>query len=120
MTHHGLLFRVGTARRLLAADVARRVAPLPQILRVPGSPPGLLGLALSDGVTLPILEIGETRGAVIVCLCRGEEVGLVGAEDIESGVFEESRIVGATPLDLVALYDRVHAATLGTGWGGER
>ena len=125
----GLVFKVNAedapARSyFLSADVAIKLAPRPQIVRLPGAPPTLLGLALSDGAVVPLLELGPDRATMILCLYRGEPVGLVGAEEIRSGVFPAAeaggvRVDGATipPLDLEEMYARVHAVTWGRAWG---
>jgi hypothetical protein len=109
----------------LSADVAIKLAPRPQIARLPGAPPGLLGLALSDGAILPLLEVGPDRTTMILCLYRGEQLGLVGAEEIRSGVFPADdagavRVDGVRvpPFDLEEMYARVHAVSWGTSWGG--
>jgi len=130
VTRGGLVFKVvpdeGPARSFfLSADVAIKLAPRPQIVRLPGAPPSLLGLALSDGAVVPLLEVGPDRATMILCLYRGEPVGLVGAEDIRSGVFPAAeaggvQVDGASvpPLDLEEMYARVHAVTWGSAWGG--
>jgi hypothetical protein len=125
----GLVFRVsddGSRRRsfFLSADVAIKLVPRPQVARLPGAPPGLLGLALSDGAIVPILELGPDHATMILCLHRGEPLGLVGAEDIQSGVFPADEAGGVNvdgetirPLDLEEMYARVHGVTWGTSWG---
>jgi hypothetical protein len=124
-TRGGLVFAVRGRPFFLSAELAIKVAPRPQIARLPGAPPGLLGLALSDGAILPLLEIGPDRSTMIVCVHRGEPVGLVGAEDIQSGVFPAGeaggvRAGGASvpPFHLEETYARAHAATWGASWGG--
>ncbi len=129
-TRGGLVFAVSADERprrtfFLGADIAVKLAPRPQIARVPGSPPGLLGLALHDGAILPLLEVGRDRATMILCLYRGEQLGLVGAEDVESGVFTAEdgggvQVDGKTipAFDVGEIYARVHAVTWGTSWGG--
>lgn len=129
-TRGGLVFTSFANERpprsfFLSADVAIKLAPRPQIARLPGAPPGLLGLALSDGAILPLLEVGPDRTTMILCLYRGEQLGLVGAEDIRSGVFPADdagavRVDGVRvpPFDLEEMYARVHAVSWGTSWGG--
>jgi len=124
-TAGGVVFRVKGRRFFLAADVALRLAPQPQITRFPGAPPGLLGLALSDGVTLPVVEIGPAREAMIVCLYRGEPIGLLGAEEVTTGMFAAGDAGGVLasgeavpPLDLEEICGRIHVVTWGASWGG--
>ncbi len=126
----GLVFRVGLRRSFLAAELALRVTPRPPIARIPGAPPGLLGVALSDGVILPVIELGSpppappVSGPMIVCLHRGEQLGLVGASDIVSGMFAASDAAGVLvlgeavrELDVEEIYARVHVVSWGAGWG---
>jgi hypothetical protein len=121
-TRGGLVFRVGERRWFLPAEIALKVAPRPQIARIPGAPPGLLGVALSDGTILPVVELAPDHESMVVCLHRGEHIGLLGATSIESGVFPANDADGVLvkgaaipPLDLDELYGRLHVR--GTGWG---
>ena len=121
----GIVFLVEGRPLFLGADLAVKLTPRPQIARLPGAPPGLLGLALSEGAILPLLELGPVRATMIICVHRGEPVGLLGAEEIQSGVFpaaDAGAVIafGKTvpPLDLEELYARVHTATWGASWGG--
>ncbi len=86
-----LLLRAEGEGRFLPASVALRVAPTPPLTRVPGSPPGLVGVALHEGVVVPVLSIGPSRGDMVVCACDGELVALVGGEAFETGIFDTSR-----------------------------
>jgi hypothetical protein len=72
---------------------------------VPGASPELLGIALHEGVVLPVLTVGTARDVMVICLHAGELVGLVGAEVVEAGTFDADG--GAEPLDLAAVYARV-------------
>jgi hypothetical protein len=61
---------------------------------------------------------------MIVCVYRGEHMGLLGADDIKSGVFTRGDDGGvvvdgqkAPPLQLEEIYARVHTATWGSAWG---
>ena len=120
----GLVFRVRSLWSFLPADVAIQVAPRPQIARIPGAPPGLLGLALTEGVILPVIELGGEPGPMIVCVHRGEQLGLVGVVDVESGMFPAGEGAGVLfrgelvrTLDLEEIYARVHVVRWGAGWG---
>jgi hypothetical protein len=121
----GLVFRASSRRYFLAAEFAVKVVPYPQVVRLPGAPPGLLGLALSEGVIVPIIELGPARTAMIVCVHRDEAIGLVGVADIVSGMFASDGGTGVlvsselvTPLDVEAIYERVHGASWGAHWSG--
>jgi len=128
LTRGGIVFRVHGRPLFLPAELALKVVPRPQIARVPGAPPGLLGLALSDGVILPVLELGagsSVASAMIVCVHGSEQLGLVGVTDIVSGMFPASGADGVIAsdtvvpaLDLEEIYARVHPVTWGAGWGG--
>ncbi len=124
LSRGGLVFRVGARRQFLPADLALKVVPRPLIARIPGAPPGLLGLALAEGVILPVIELDREGGAMIVCAHHGERLGLVGAVDIASGMFSASDASGVLcegetvrELDLEELYARVHAVSWGATWG---
>jgi hypothetical protein len=83
-----LVFRVGDDARFIPASIALRVAAAPPVTRVPGAPPQLLGIALYEGVVVPVLSVGPARGDMVVCTCDGELVALLGGEGFETGVFE--------------------------------
>ena len=119
----GLVFTVLGQRAFLSTEVALRLAPRPQVATIPGSPAVLLGLTLSDGVILPVLEVGPDRGAMIVCVHRGEPLGLLGATEIRSGMFvahgDAGVLEGDTkvpPFDVEAICGLVQAVTWGATW----
>jgi chemotaxis signal transduction protein len=100
----GVVFRVGAALFFLPATVATKVLPMPGLARVPGAPHDLVGVALVEGETVPVVAIGELdrRGArrpktdrprsdnrpMLVCTHLGERVGLVGLEILATGMFD--------------------------------
>jgi chemotaxis signal transduction protein len=86
--HGGIVFRAADHLHFLPASVAVKVMPVPAIARVPGAPRPLVGVALVDGETVPVIEIGPARGALLVISFLGERVGLVGAEVLATGRFE--------------------------------
>lgn len=95
----GIVFRVGDEHFFLPATVAVKVLPLPEIARVPGAPPALVGVALVDGEPVPVVAIdvarahagaqaiGASRAAMLVCLHVGERIALVGLEIVRTGDF---------------------------------
>jgi hypothetical protein len=122
-----LLFVAGGEARFVPAADAVRVAVTPPVTRVPGGPPELMGIALHDGVVVPVLSVGPARGDMVLCNCAGELVAFVGAEAFETGVFEtdgdtievlvhEGRRFSA--LDLPALCTTVERAALRDPWSG--
>jgi chemotaxis signal transduction protein len=140
----GVVLRVDGALMFVPASVAMRLAPLPQIARVPGAPADLLGITLESGRILPVIAIGSSRpempsrppslrvrggpdepASMVVCAFLGEEVGLVGAEIVRTGIFETAggddvTIDGETvrSLDLASLYARVQAGPWAGRWRG--
>ena len=91
----------------MPATVASKVLPMPNVARVPGAPAELVGVALVDGETLPVVAIGELdrRGSrrppsndrlradnrpMLVCTHLGERVALVGLEILATGRFDSS------------------------------
>lgn len=75
--------RVEGELRLLATSIAVRVMSLPPVTPVPGSPKDLLGIALYDGIAVPVIAIGSRRDAMVICQHAGELVALVGAEVVQ-------------------------------------
>ena len=119
----GVVFRVGEARYFLPAAVACKVLPMPDVARVPGAPTDLVGVALVDGETVPVVAIGELdrRGSrrppatsrpradnrpMLVCIVMGERVGLVGLEILATGFFATAEPAGVMHGDVaVPLFD---------------
>ena len=108
----GVLIRIGADARFLPASAVVRLARMPQVTRVPGGPPSLLGLALHEGAIVPVLTLGTSRREMIVCDVEGELIGLVGTEVVRTGSFDvaeepEGAVLHeggvALPLELVAL-----------------
>ena len=120
MASGGVVFRVGEELCFLPAGTAVKVSTVPDIARVPGGPRELVGVAIVDGETLPILAAGDARSAMIVVVDRGERVGLVGVEVLATGRFEpagEGAVAYgggvARTFDVAALAQRVRE----TRWG---
>jgi chemotaxis signal transduction protein len=91
----GVVFRAGEALHFLPANVAVKVMSMPEVARVPGGPPELVGVGLVDGETLPIVALGDApaprqsaRVAMLVLGYLGERIGLVGLEVLATGRFE--------------------------------
>ena len=89
----GVIFRAGEALHFLPASVAVKVMSMPHVARVPGGPPELVGVALVDGETLPVVALGEAprpsaRVAMLVLAHHGERIGLVGVEVLSTGRFD--------------------------------
>lgn len=85
MTTTGIVFRVHEALYHLPANVAMKVVAVPEVARLPGASPELLGVALVDGEMVPVIAIGDARSAMLVCSYLGERVGLVGMEVVSAG-----------------------------------
>lgn len=83
----GIVFRTGEDLWFLPASVASEVLPVPELARVPGAPPELLGVAVHGGEAIPVVAIGPSRSCLLVCSYLGERVGLVGLEVEATGRF---------------------------------
>jgi hypothetical protein len=81
----GIVFRAGDELHYLPASVALKLLPPPEVARVPGAPPELLGVASVEGAMVPVVAIGEARGCLLVCTYLGERVGLIGLEVLATG-----------------------------------
>jgi hypothetical protein len=84
----GVVLRVGGALRFVPAAAAVRIAPAPEATRVPGAPAELIGIALNEGVILPVVAIGPGRREMLVCQHGSDLLGLVGGEVVHAGIFE--------------------------------
>ena len=118
----GIVLDDGSHLFFVPAHVAEKVAPIPDIARVPCAQPELVGIALHEGAILPVVAIGPARAAMLVISYMGEPIGLVGATVVATGSFEaagdgasvrhDGRI--AKPLDLPGIYARMQAGS----WAG--
>ena len=79
--------RIGGELAFVPIDLALRVAPGPNVTRVVGAPSALRGVALFEGGVVPVVAVGESDGAMLVCDWAGQRVGLVGLDLVASGVF---------------------------------
>jgi hypothetical protein len=83
-----VVFRAAEQLYFLPATVALRVAPVPQIGRVPGAPVDIVGLALVDGDMVAVVSVGDVRTSMLIVQYMGERIALVGVEVVASGRFE--------------------------------
>jgi len=118
--------RVDGALFFVPASLAIRIAPWPRVTPVPGSPPGLLGMAMHEGYVVPVIAIGSARGEMVVVQYAGELVGLVGADIVRTGTFPvvterpeaiEHEGAPVRPLDVAAVYARVQSGARAGRWG---
>lgn len=124
----GLLLREGPRLYFLPASVAVRIDAMPaQVVRVPGGPGHLLGIATHEGEVLPVVTIGEDRSTMVVCRFAGELLGLVGAKVERTGFFEPSPADGgavhyegerAETIDLGEIYMALQGGAWSGRWGG--
>ena len=124
----GILLRDGETLFFVPATIALRVAPLPEVTRVPGAPSELLGIAQLEGGILPVVAIGPDRpkpgGALLVCTYLGEEIGLVGAQIVGTGSYEPHEDgtsvlyegKAARILDLAPVYARLQSGHWAGRW----
>ncbi len=122
----GVLLRVDGALRFVPATVALRIAAPPRVTAVPGTAPALLGVALQEGVVVPVVAIGPERGEMIVCQYAGELVGIVGGAVVRAGTFTvaagspdcvEHEGCTAPALDVAAIYTQVQSSARPGVWG---
>jgi hypothetical protein len=122
----GVVMRVANALVYVPATAAVKLAPMPQVTRVPGGPEGLLGVALHEGEILPIVSIGPGRDFVLVCRHAGALLGIVGGHVEGTGMFERAengasvRWLGeiAFPLDLAGVCAKLVTPSWGGSWTG--
>jgi deoxyinosine 3'endonuclease (endonuclease V) len=93
---------------------------------VPGAPPELVGIAVHEGVVVPVVAVGEARGDMVVCQHAGELLGIIGGEVVRTGSFDVAPdrpdlvlVDGelARPLDIATVYARVQAGNRPGRWG---
>jgi hypothetical protein len=122
----GLVLRVGGELRFLQASLALRVVRAPRVTAVPGAPQELVGIAVHEGLVVPVVAVGEARGDMVVCQHAGELVGIIGGEVVRTGTFDVApdrpdvvMLEGerAPPLDIAAVYARVQAGVRPGRWG---
>ena len=89
MTVHasGLVVEVAGALRFVSASFAVRAVQRPPVTPIPGAP---LGIALVDGLVVPVLELGTGADDLLLCRARGQLVGLAGLRVIQSGFFPQT------------------------------
>ena len=121
MSVGGVLFRVDDVLYFLPASVATKVLPMPNVARVAGAPALLVGVALVDGETLPVVAISDldARGSrrpppangtradnrpLLVCTVAGEKIGLVGLSIVKTGRFD---VGDAIVFDVAAVVSRL-------------
>jgi hypothetical protein len=123
----GVLLRIDGSLCFIPASIAVRVAPPPRLSPVPGAPPDLLGIALYDGMVIPVIAIGPGRSEMMICQHGGELLGLVGGEVVKTGSFGsapdrpdlvEHEGHPAASLDLPAIYARIQSSARPGRWGG--
>lgn len=121
----GIVLRVDGELRFVPAAVAVRVGPIPRVTSVPGAPPELLGIAMHEGVVLPVVAVGSARKDLVVCQHAGELLGLVGGEVEQTGSFDVVpdrpdlvQVDGerVRPLDVATAYARVQSSARRHVW----
>lgn len=79
-------FRAGDLRLLVKMDAASEVAEMPQLYRLPGAPPGIIGLVNRYGRVMPVMDLSvlfgiqhdrSGNGWLLTCGRGDEAVGLV-------------------------------------------
>jgi len=80
----GLIVDIEGTRRFVAASLAIRAVQRPPVTPVPGAP---LGIALVDGLVVPVLELGPDPAELLLCQVQGQLVALAGIRVVRSGLF---------------------------------
>lgn len=79
-------FRAGDLRLLVQMDAASEVAEMPQMFRLPGAPPGIVGLVNRHGRVMPVMDLSvffgtkrdrPAKGWLLTCGRGDEAIGLV-------------------------------------------
>jgi hypothetical protein len=83
----GVIVSVRGEERFLPALIVHSVHSQPRLSPVPGSP---LGLAWVAGKVVPVARLSDDGPHLVVCLSRGEVVGLSGVEVLDTGFFAPS------------------------------
>lgn len=121
----GIVLRIEGELRFVPAAVAMRVGPIPRVTAVPGAPAELVGIAMHEGVVVPVVAVGSARKDLVVCQHAGELVGIVGGEVERTGMFDVVadrpdlvEVDGARvrPLDVGAAYARVQSSARRHVW----
>jgi len=122
----GVVLKIGEELRFLPASVAVRVAPSPRITSVPGGPAELVGIAVHEGMVVPVIAVGDARDEMVVCQHAGELLGIVGGRVVQSGTFDvvaghpelvQVDAASVRPLDVGTLYARVQTGARSGRWG---
>ncbi|WP_394833665.1 chemotaxis protein CheW [Pendulispora rubella] len=122
----GLLVRLDGQPFFLPAHVTVSIEPVPPIVRVPGAPAQILGIATHEGEVLPVIAIGADRSVMVVCRYGGELLGIVGASVVGAGIFESTTdadsvsFLGETAedIDLSEVYNALQGGAWAGRWGG--
>ncbi|WP_394823833.1 chemotaxis protein CheW [Pendulispora albinea] len=123
----GLLVRIDGRPHFLPAQAAVAIDPIPPIVRVPGAPPQMLGIATHEGEVLPVITIGDAPTVMVVCRYGGELLGLVGLNVVGAGIFESAPGPGdsvsflgeiAEDIDLSEIYTALQGGAWAGRWGG--
>ncbi len=81
----GLVLRGKRGLHFISAQVARGLVPRPEVSQLPGTE---LGMALVGGEVVPVLTLGESSGALVVCDVGGELIAFSGLNPEAAGFFE--------------------------------
>ena len=79
-------FRAGDLRLLVKLDASSEVAEMPQLFRLPGAPPGIVGLVNRHGRVMPVMDLSIFFGKkiehpiktwLLTCGLGDEAVGII-------------------------------------------
>lgn len=85
-----VLVRLGSSRYALDMTDVAEVAMVPEVTRIPGSGPWLLGVANWRGRMLPVLDLRPLLGAVRLPLPSSARLVVVARDDLVVGLVAEA------------------------------
>ncbi len=112
MSAAGLLVQCGGQMAFIPAAVVRSVRYDVVVTQFPGTE---LGMVLLAGRIVPVISIGPSGRALVVCDIDGETVAFSGIEPIRSGFFEGDErgpIESSTIISTLPIRDYVDKARL--------
>ena len=83
----GLLVKRGAETLFIPASVARQLVPSPRLSRVPWDS---AQMALVGGEVVPVVELGEPSGLLVLCEFAGQLLALSGLAAEQAGFWPES------------------------------
>ena len=97
----GIVVERDNRRYFVPAEIAKKLISEPTVTPVPGAD---FGMALVSGQVVPVVGLGKSSGALLICEVEGEVLAVAGVAPQKSGFFEAApggvRIDGQIVADL--------------------